>query len=101
MRPEKMTTNQKVPTALHKRLSQSLFIAGVVLILAGIAVVTTATAYSNGNTSYSIIIFVGPIPITITGGTQAALLTALATALTILGIISFLLISRARQDRTQ
>ena len=86
---------------MHKRLSQSLFIVGFILILAGIALVTTATAYSNGNTSYSIIIFIGPIPITITGGPQAALLTALATALTILGIVSFVLISGARQDRAR
>jgi uncharacterized membrane protein len=77
-----------VPRAL------ALFVLGFSLVLLGIVILAVATVASGGSASYGGVIFIGPIPIVLGAGPQAALLILLAIVLAALSIIVFLLMRR-------
>jgi uncharacterized membrane protein len=76
-----------------------LFIAGFLVILLGIVVITVATVLSGGSASFGGFILIGPIPIVFGAGPGAAWLVLFAIVLGIISIV-VLLMMRRRVERT-
>jgi|Deesub1362A_J573_1020465.scaffolds.fasta_scaffold52870_2 uncharacterized membrane protein len=72
----------------------ALFFLGFLLILVGITVLIFAVVFSGGPISFGGVIIIGPLPIIIGWGPEAALLVTLAIILTIFSIVLFLIIGR-------
>ncbi|RLI47276.1 hypothetical protein DRO69_01085 [Candidatus Bathyarchaeota archaeon] len=68
-----------------------LFLLGFLLIFIGMTLIITATALSGTSTNFSAIVFIGPIPIVLGAGPNAIWMIILAVAVTIIGVILFLL----------
>jgi uncharacterized membrane protein len=71
-----------------------LFIAGFLMIFAGITVLIVTAAFSGGQTNFGAVVFIGPIPIIIGAGPEATLVVLFAIILAILSIIIFLTFRR-------
>jgi len=67
-----------------------LFLLGFSFIFVGIVFVTIAMVLSGSPVSFGTVVFVGPIPIVLGGGTHSLWAILLAVATTILGVIFFL-----------
>ena len=73
----------------------ALFIAGFLLVVAGIAVLMIASVlYGGGQTSFGTVIFIGPIPIVIGAGPGAAWLVLIAILLGVLTIVFLFMMRR-------
>lgn len=69
-----------------------LFLLGFALIFVGmIFLIASSILYGNVQTTTGIVIFVGPIPIILGTGPHSVFAILLATILTVLGIVFFLL----------
>ncbi len=87
---EKGTTVQK---SVHL-----LLLLGFVLIFVGIAVIFVATVlYAESSASGGAVVFIGPFPIVIGVGPDAAWLVLFSIILTVLIIMSFLVMKRKIQ----
>jgi uncharacterized membrane protein len=72
-----------------------LFLLGFALIFAGmIFLIASSILYGNVQTTTGVVIFVGPIPIILGSGPYSIFAILLATILTILGIVFFLLLRK-------
>ncbi|HLE74788.1 MAG TPA: DUF131 domain-containing protein [Candidatus Bathyarchaeia archaeon] len=70
-------------------------ILGFVLVFAGIAVVLVAAVLSEGGSAnFGAVIFIGPFPIVIGAGPEAALMVLFGIILAVLSVIVFLVMSR-------
>ncbi|MDH5783878.1 MAG: DUF131 domain-containing protein [Candidatus Bathyarchaeota archaeon] len=72
-----------------------LFLLGFALIFLGmIFLIASSILYGNVQTTTGIVIFVGPIPIILGTGPHSVFAILLATILTVLGIVFFLLLRK-------
>jgi uncharacterized membrane protein len=70
-------------------------ILGFVLVFVGIIVVSVAVVfYGGGSANFGGVIFIGPFPIVIGAGPDAALMILLGIILAVLSVIMFLVMSR-------
>jgi len=68
------------------------------MIFVGIVTLAVATIFSDqDSTDFGAIIFIGPVPIMIGGGTEAGLLILAAAILTVVGIVVFLIMRKEEQ----
>ena len=73
----------------------SLLIAGIVLVFVGIVVIlVAAVSYSAGSASTGVVIFVGPFPIVIGAGPDAAWIVLICVILAVLSVAVFLVMNR-------
>lgn len=79
-----------------------LFFVGFMAMFAGILLLITATAISSheGSSSFGGVIIIGPIPIVIGSGPDAAWMVLLALALTILSIAAFLIMRKKMKNES-
>ena len=79
--------------------SLKVFLLGFVLIFVGmIFLIASSILYGDVQTTTSIVILVGPIPIILGSGPYSILAILLATILTILGIVFFLQMRKRTQE---
>ncbi|MFQ6086601.1 MAG: DUF131 domain-containing protein [Candidatus Bathyarchaeia archaeon] len=72
-----------------------LFLLGFALVFVGmIFLIASSILYGNVQTTSSIVIFIGPIPIILGTGPYSVFAILIATLLTILGIVFFLLLRK-------
>jgi uncharacterized membrane protein len=72
-----------------------LFIAGFFIAFVGIIILMVATLfYGGGSANFGALIFIGPIPIVVGAGPQAAWMVLFALILAVLSIIMFLIMRR-------
>lgn len=72
-----------------------LFIAGFFIIFIGIIIFMVATIlYGGGSVNFGAFIFIGPIPIVVGAGPEAAWMILFAIVLAVLSIIMFLIMRR-------
>lgn len=71
-----------------------LFFLGFLLIFIGIVLVTTAAVLSGTSANFGAIVFIGPIPIVLGAGPNSIWMIILAVAITIVGLILFLLLRK-------
>jgi uncharacterized membrane protein len=72
-----------------------LLLAGFVLVFVGVVVVLVATVLSaSGSVSGGAIIFIGPFPIVIGAGPDAAWLVLFSVIFTVLGVVVFFVLRR-------
>jgi uncharacterized membrane protein len=71
-----------------------LFLLGFLLIFMGMIFVTIATVLSGTPADFGAVVFVGPIPIVLGAGPHSLWAIALAVAITILGVILFLVLRK-------
>jgi uncharacterized membrane protein len=70
-------------------------ILGFILVFVGIIVVSVAVVlYGGGSANFGGVIFIGPFPIVIGAGPDAALMILLGIILAVLSVIMFLVMSR-------
>jgi uncharacterized membrane protein len=76
-----------------------LLISGFVLIFVGITLILIATVFYGGaSASAGIVIFIGPFPIVIGAGPDAALLVLISIIIAVLSVVVFLAMNkRARR----
>ncbi len=73
-----------------------LFLLGFLLIFVGMIFVIIAAVVFGTSTTFGAVIFVGPIPIVLGAGPHSLWAIVLAVALTIFGVILFLVLRRMR-----
>jgi uncharacterized membrane protein len=68
---------------------------GFALILVGIAVILVASVlYGSGSANFGAVIIVGPFPIVIGVGSEAALMVLFSVILAVLSVIMFIVLRR-------
>jgi len=72
----------------------TLFLAGFVLVLVGVAVVSAASLLNGGSASGGVVIFIGPFPLVFGAGPGATWLVLIGIILTALSIILFVVMRR-------
>jgi len=77
----------------------TLFIAGFVLVLVGVAVVVAASLLNGGSASGAVVIFIGPFPIVFGAGPGATWLVLIGIILTALSIILFVVMRRKMTEK--
>ncbi len=92
---EEMPNQNEVGTTVSNRLAVFLFL-GFTLVIVGIVVVFLGIALSGGTSSFSGVIFIGPFPIVIGAGPDAAFLIIVALVISALSIAVFVLMRRRR-----
>ncbi len=79
----------------HSTFPLNLFLLGFVLIISGVLfLVASSVIYGDAQATAGIIIFIGPIPIILSTGPYSVFAILLATILTVLGIVFFLLLRK-------
>jgi uncharacterized membrane protein len=72
-----------------------LFVVGFFLTFVGIVILTVATIlYGEGSASFGALVFIGPIPIVVGAGSEAAWMVLFAIILAVLSVIMFLMMRR-------
>lgn len=72
-----------------------LFIAGFFIAFVGIIILMVATLFSGeGSTNFGALIFIGPIPIVVGAGPEAAWMVLFALILAVLSIIMILIMRK-------
>jgi len=69
-----------------------LFIIGFFIIFTGIMILMVAAVLSGDSVNFGALIFIGPFPIVVGVGPEAALMVLFAIILAVLGIIMFLIL---------
>jgi len=71
-----------------------LFIIGFFIIFTGIITIIIAAVLSGGSVDFGALIFIGPFPIVVGAGPEAAWMVLFAIILAVLSIITFLILRR-------
>ncbi|MCX8154064.1 MAG: DUF131 domain-containing protein [Candidatus Bathyarchaeota archaeon] len=73
----------------------ALLMIGIILIVVGMMVILLATVlYGGGSANAGAIIFIGPFPIVIGAGPDAAFMVSVSIIIAVLSIVVFLVINR-------
>jgi uncharacterized membrane protein len=90
---EKIAEINKEPSRPQKFLI--LFIIGFFMIFVGVIILMVAALlYGGGSANFGAIIFIGPIPIVVGVGPEAAWMVLFAIILAVVSIIMFLIMRR-------
>lgn len=77
-----------------------LFIIGFFIIFTGIMILMVAAVFSGDSVNFGALIFIGPFPIVVGVGPEAALMVLFAIILAVFGIIMFLMLRREMKRST-
>jgi uncharacterized membrane protein len=89
-------TEEQTQSVEGKRLQGflTLFILGFTVIFIGIILLMVATLLSNGSINFGAVIFIGPLPIVIGAGPQAAWMVLFTVVLAIVSVLILLILHR-------
>jgi uncharacterized membrane protein len=82
----------------HYRIFSVLFAVGLLTFFVGMALLTVAaTLLGHGNTSFGVVIFLGPLPIAVGAGSEPSLALSVAALLAVLTVTALLLSHKRRK----